>query len=91
MEEPDFAVVTAGQLLLSQLVEHDRRTTWDLVNEIDDLETARDVMITLLIMTDKILEPNDTMRRQAIDRIVASYPSDSQDAAGSAEAPRGGG
>lgn len=31
-------------------------------------------MITLLIMADRLLEPNDTMRRQAISRIVANFP-----------------
>ena len=73
MNQPDFAIVTAGQLLISQLVDHDPQAVRDLIEDLDDLEDARNVMITLLIMADKILEPNDTMRRQAISGIVANY------------------
>ena len=55
MNQPDFAIVTAGQLLISQLVDHDPQAVRDLIDGIDDLEDARNVMITLLIMADKLL------------------------------------
>ena len=73
MNQPDSAIVTAGQLLISQLVDHDPQAVRDLIDDLDDLEDARNVIITLLIMADEILEPNDTMRRQAISGIVANY------------------
>ena len=74
MKQPDFAIVSAGQLLISQLVDHDPQAVRDLIDGIDDLDDARNVMITLLIMADKLLEPNDTLRRQAISGIVANFP-----------------
>jgi hypothetical protein len=74
MPEYDPAVRIAGDLLMARLVDHDNLAMQELLDQVSDVQQSRYIITALLIMIDNILERNDTLRRQAIDRLRADRP-----------------